>query len=199
MAKPPLAFQQLATFLRKLPGVGTKTAERYAFALLDWDPTSLQNLSHSIGTFLQKMQKCSHCLCLKGDELCMFCDKPREDPNTLCIVASPKDIYPLEETGAFRGLYHVLEGLFSPIQGRHACTIDIKRLRHRVEKHHITDILLALDATLDGDATALLLKQEMQTWNVSLSRLAFGLPIGSALEYTDPGTLARALLGKHPF
>lgn len=199
MAKPPASFQYLVNILRKLPGVGGKTAERYAFALLDWEEQALSQFAHSLDSLPKKVKKCPTCFCLQGDEPCSFCDIQKRNPQILCIISSAKDVYPIEETRTFQGIYHVLEGLFSPLQGKTAGGINIERLKKRVIDNRVTDVILALDSTLEGDATSLFLKQEMSNWNVSISRLASGLPLGSSLEYIDPGTLTRAFLGRHQF
>ncbi|MBM3198604.1 MAG: recombination protein RecR [Chlamydiae bacterium] len=199
MTKPPLPFQHLVAILRKLPGVGAKTAERYAFALLDWEEHTRHALAEALSTLSQRMTKCSTCFCLQGDTACEFCNQDKRDSHTLCIISSAKDVYPIEETQIFRGIYHVLEGLFSPLQGKGASLINMKRLHERIKQHQVTHVILALDSTLEGDATSLFLKQEMAEWNISISRLAFGLPLGSSLDYIDPGTLTRAFLGRSPF
>lgn len=117
----------------------------------------------------------------------------------LCIVSQPKDVYPIEETKAFRGLYHVLGTTFSPLYGREAEGIDLTKIRNRIISNGVKDVILAFDSTLEGDATALYLKEEMKDWNVLISRPAFGIPLGSPLDYVDPGTLTRALLGRNRF
>jgi recombination protein RecR len=198
-SKIPLPLQTLMTLLRKIPGVGAKSAERYAFQLLEWEESSLALLAQSIGTLRSLVISCPECHCLKAGVCCDFCQSDKRDTKTLCIVSSAKDVYPIEDTQTFRGLYHVLEGLFSPLEGFDASRIDTAEIRKRVDQHGIQDILLALDSTIEGDATALFLKEEMKHWNVTISRLAFGIPLGSALDYVDPGTLARALLGRHTF
>ena len=199
MSKLPSSMQNLIALLRKLPGVGSKTAERFSFHLLEWDETSLQFFSTLLASLQKNIQKCSTCHCLKGNEPCDFCNTSKRDPSILCIVSSAKDIYPLEETRTFNGLYHVLEGLFSPIQGKGLNQINLEKIKQRILKNEIKDVILALDSTLEGDATSLFLKEEMKDWNVSISRLAFGLPVGSSLDYVDSGTLARAFLGRHNF
>lgn len=199
MSRIPPSLQNLMTLLRKIPGVGSKTAERYAFHLLDWENHSLELLSNTIGTLKSTVQTCSECHCLKGEAACDFCHPDKRETHTLCIVSSARDVYPIEETRTFRGLYHVLEGLFSPLQGFNANKINIQSIKDRIDKHEIRDVILALDSTVEGDATALFLREEMQNWNVTISRLAFGIPLGSALDYVDAGTLARALLGRHKF
>lgn len=199
MSKLPSALQKLIYHLRRLPGVGSKTAERYAFRLIEWDKDALMGLSESLKNLSTEVEYCPTCSCLKGELECEFCDERKRDTSSLCIVSHAKDIYPIEETRAFRGLYHVLGGIFSPLQGKGVEEIDLTKIHIRVQKHGITDVLLALDSTLEGDATALFLKEEMQNWNVSISRLAFGIPVGSSLDYVDAGTLTRALLGRHRF
>lgn len=199
MAKFPTPIQKLIALLRKLPGVGGKTAERYAFHLLDWEPGTLSLLAQTLASVQKEVSFCPNCFCLKGEFSCEFCNVNTRQTDVLCIVSSARDVYPIEETRAFKGLYHVIGGLFSPMQGNSMEKIDVQKIKKRVQEHNIRDIILALDSTLEGDATALLLKEEMQHWNVSVSRLASGIPLGSALDYVDAGTLARALIGRHQF
>src|SRR5690349_20174349 len=117
MAKFPLPIQRLIAILRKLPGVGGKTAERYAFCLLEWDANSVDLFMRSLEGLQKQLSFCEECCCLKGDAPCEFCDTAKRHTEVLCIVSSAKDVYPIEETGAFKGLYHVLGSLFSPMQG----------------------------------------------------------------------------------
>jgi len=199
MTRLPSSLERLIDQLRKLPGVGAKTAERYAFRLMEWKTESVLALAQSLAALHQELRYCSVCHCLQDTKPCTLCDPNHRDPSSLCIVAYAKDIYPIESTKAFKGMYHALGALFSPIMGQNAETIDLYKIQKRVEEHSIQDIILAFDATLDGDATALFLKEEMKDWNVNISRLAFGIPLGSSLDYVDPGTLTRALLGRHRF
>lgn len=199
MSKLPLPLQKIISQLRKLPGVGAKTAERYAFNLMEWDTYSLDLLATTIASIRKEITPCPTCYCLKGTLPCEFCNKDKRDPHTLCIVSSPKDIYPLEETRIFQGFYHVIGTLFSPLQGNGVEKINLEEIKKRIELTGVKNVILALDSTLEGDATALFLKEEMKNWNVSISRLAFGIPMGSSLEYVDAGTLARAFIGRHDF
>lgn len=199
MSKLPAALQKLTMQLRKLPGVGSKTAERYAFQLLEWEPASLDLLAKTLQTLSKEIYPCPTCHCLKGLENCEFCDPEKREPTSLCIVSHSKDVYPIEETRTFKGLYHVLGSLFSPIHGHGRELINLEKLENQIKKNGVKDVILALDSTVEGDATALFLKEEMKTWNVSISRLAFGMPLGSSFDYVDPGTLARALLGRQHF
>lgn len=199
MLKLPPPLQKLIAQLRKLPGVGAKTAERYAFQLLEWETPSIHLLSETIQSLHKEISTCPSCNCLKGITPCEFCSSETRETHILCIVSCVKDVYPIEETRAFKGLYHVVEGLFSPLQGNTAEKINLTKIKNRIESLKIKDVILALDSTLEGDATALFLKEELKHWNVSISRLAFGIPMGSSFEYVDSGTLARAFLGRHQF
>jgi recombination protein RecR len=189
----PEDLLSLIAHLKKLPGVGTRTAERFAFELLSWDPHSLSLLSDTLKTLHEKISPCPTCGCLTDQGLCQFCSSAR-DQTSLCIIASPRDAYALEETHSYRGLYHVIEHLLSPLDNRHAATLRLDRIESRLGP--IREVIIALDSTLEGDTTALYLKNALARPNLSISRLAFGLPMGTTLEYTDTTTLARSLLGR---
>ncbi len=192
MNYPPYLLK-IIDALRGLPGVGPKTAERYAFQLLEWPENRLAELGELIKEFPNEIKFCEECGALIDEDLCTFCLR---QVTTLCIVGSPKDLYSIEETGSYRGLYHVLEGLLSPLEGRGPELLRLDRLRLRITTLSIQEVIIALDSTLEGDATALFLKQELGPL-VPTSRLAFGLPLGAPLEHVDPGTLSQALTGRH--
>lgn len=189
MAFPPYLLKVIDA-LKGLPGVGSKTAERYAFQMLDWRPNRLQELSELIKEIPMHLKFCNACGSLMGDQPCTFCNRIS---HTLCIVATPKDVFAIEETGSFDGLYHVLGGLLSPLEGRGPEVLKLEKLQERIESLNIQEVIIALDSTLEGDATALYLKDVL---SITTSRLAFGLPMGSPLDYVDPGTLSRALTGR---
>ncbi len=191
--KLPADLLSLIAHLKKLPGVGTRTAERFAFELLLWEKEPLASLSHSLKEFQEKIPTCSTCGCLTDQGDCAFCKN--RDHTSLCIIASAREAFAIEETG-YRGLYHVIEHLLSPLDGRHANTINLDRIAKRIQKQHIQEVIIALDSTLEGDTTALYLKNHLSQPHLSISRLAFGLPVGSSLEYIDGSTLARALQGR---
>jgi len=199
MSKYPLALQQLIASLKMLPGVGSKTAERFAFHLLTRPSESLEELSEVIATLKIKIQNCPECHCLMDKEVCEFCDINKRDSSLLCIISSPKDAYAIEETHTFRGLYHVLGSLLSPLDGRTAERLNLPQLVDRISHLKIKEVIVALDSTLEGDATALYLKEQLGKLGIPVSRLALGLPMGSPLEYVDVGTLTRALLGRQIF
>lgn len=197
MTHYPSAINRLIQLLKKLPGVGTRTAERFAFHLLDWKGSDLEALSTSLHSLKQEVKQCNICNCFEEEGVCPFCTSAACDPTKLCIIASPKDVYLIDETGVFKGLYHVLGGLLSPIQGRMATHLNLENLWKRIEEPSlIKEVILALDSTLEGDTTSLFLKEQLQKRGVTVSRLAFGIPMGSPLDFIDGGTLARALAGR---
>lgn len=194
MHKFPEDLLSLVAHLKKLPGVGTRTAERFAFEFLSWEPSMLKALGETLIGLREKIPPCSVCGCLTDKGVCRFCKN--RDSHSLCILSSARDAYAVEETGAYKGLYHVIEHLLSPLDGRHANTIRLDRIEKRIEEHQISEIIIAFDSTLEGDTTALYLKNHLARPNLSISRLAFGLPVGSSLEYIDGGTLSRAFAGR---
>jgi recombination protein RecR len=199
MAKYPFPLAQLLAFLKKLPGVGTKTAERFAFQFLNWQESELQCFSAILAQLKKTITQCSDCHCLTDNNNCPFCHNALRDKTQLCIIASPRDAYSLEETGAYRGLYHVLGGLLSPLDGKTPDHLNLEKLKKRLGILQIKEIIIALDSTLEGDTTSLFLKEQIQEWGFPVSRLAFGLPIGSSLDFVDGSTLARALTGRQNF
>lgn len=194
MHKFPEDLLSLVAHLKKLPGVGTRTAERFAFELLTWDPSQLKALGETLTDLPQKVPPCPTCGCLSDRGTCRFC--LNRETTSLCLLASPRDAYAIEETGTYRGLYHVIEHLLSPLDGRHTSTLRLDRIETRIAQHNISELIIAFDSTLEGDTTALYLKKHLTRPNLSISRLAFGLPVGSTLEYIDGGTLSRALSGR---
>jgi recombination protein RecR len=192
--KYPNDLLTLIAHLKKLPGVGSRTAERFAFEFLTWDAESLTSFSDTLQSVQQNIPPCPTCGCLTDRGACRFCHN--RDTASLCLLASPRDVYALEETGIYKGLYHIIEHLLSPLQGRHTHTLRLDRIEQRLASHPIRELIIAFDSTLEGDTTALYLKKALARPNLSISRLAFGLPVGSTLQYIDGGTLTRALTGR---
>lgn len=200
MAKYPIELITLIAFLRKLPGVGTKTAERFAFQFLSWPEEDLKKVSILMNNLKENIQYCSECGCIKtANASCNFCDNPQRQTNMLCIISSPKDAYAIEETHAYKGYYHVLNNLLSPIEGKSIEERDLVKLKQRIDRRKITEVVIALDSTLEGDATSLYLKDQLSIPHLTISRLALGIPMGSSLEYIDGGTLSRAFIGRNSF
>ena len=197
--KYPPTLLSLMSILKKLPGVGSKTAERFAFQLFTWQESQLKEFSSHLLSLKEKICACSECGCLSEDNSCPFCHGIERSKKSLCIVSSPKDVFIIEESRSYHGLYHVLSTLFSPIDGKMPEKEEIDKLKKRILDLQVEEIILALDATLEGDATALYLKDELKAYDLKATRLAFGIPIGSSLEYVDGTTLARALLGRQSF
>lgn len=187
---------KLIDVLKKLPGIGIKSAERFAFHLLDWPEEKLSEMSQVIKDIKINLKFCFECGSLKGEEPCRFCDLSRRNQEYLCIVATPKIIFSVEETCEYRGLYHVIGELLSPIHQTTPPLARIDRLKNRIQTLDVKEVIIALDSTLEGDATALYLKRELKSFEVKISRLALGLPLGSPLDYIDGGTLARALIDR---
>lgn len=198
MPKYPKALASLIQYLKKLPGVGQKTAERFAFQIFSWREEDAKNLSSLLGNLHDSISICNECGCLMEENICRLCDINLRNTDVICVVSSPKDIYPVEEMRSFTGLYHVLGGLLSPIEGIQIEKLRIKALEERIQKYAIQEIILAFDSTIEGDATALYVKKIFQESPIHISRLALGLPMGSSLDYIDGGTLMKAFAGRQP-
>lgn len=198
MNKYPKHLLSLITHLQKLPSVGKKTAERFAFQLLEWNRDDLLNLGNTLNTLKEKIPYCEECGCLMEEFTCTFCKSKNRDQCSICIIASPRDAYAIEGTGNFLGLYHVLGTLLSPLEGRTSDQLNLPHLTKRILSLGVKEVILALDSTIEGDATALFLKEELNSKDIKISRLAFGLPIGSSLDFIDEGTLSQALSGRQP-
>lgn len=197
MRYPP-TLQKLVEVLKRLPGVGSKSAERYAFHLLTWDKSFIEEFASTLNEVPFKLERCKECGALSESD-CALCSNPARDTKQLCVVAGFKDVFAIESTQEYRGLYHVLGGLLSPLDKRGPEKLGLPKLIDRIERLQCEEILLALDSTLEGDATALFLKKELERSGIKLSRLAFGMPMGSSLEFVDNGTLAKALVSRSGF
>ena len=201
MIRYPKNILTIIAYLKKLPGVGTKTAERFAFELIKWNNSELSLFGNLISVIKENLKTCEKCGCLIEDNICLFCDSNRRQKNIICIIASPKDAYSIEETNSYYGLYHVIDNLISPMDGLNIDEINIEKLERRIT-NDVKEVIIALDATLEGDATALFIKNRLKNLkniNISISRIAFGLPVGSSFEYIDGGTLAKAFIGRQNF
>lgn len=199
MLKYPKDLLTLIAHLKKLPGVGKKTAERYAFHLLGWKGKDLHEFADGVATLKEKVQACLDCGCLMDRVRCTFCDQERRDRTQMCIIASPRDVYAIEETGNYRGMYHVLGALLSPLDGKTPESLNLPHLMTRLDQLETQEVILALDSTIEGDATSLYLKDGFVKQGIEVSRLAFGLPLGSSLDFVDEGTLSQAFSGRQKF
>lgn len=192
----PEHLLKLITVLKKLPGIGNKSAERFAFHLIDWPEEKHLEMAQTIQDIKKKLKCCPECGSLSEEPPCLFCDTKKRDPTILCVVGSPKDVFLIEETHEYKGLYHVLGALLSPI---HGVVPNLDKIKERVKSLGVQEVIIALDSTLEGDATALYLKKELSSLAITTSRLALGLPVGSSLDFIDGGTLARAFSGRRTY
>ncbi len=194
----PEPLQNLITALERLPGIGPKSASRLAFFLLRAPEDISQQLADSLIALKQNTAFCPECynIMLAGRERCEICDSHARDESVICVVEEPLDVIALERIGAYKGKYHVLHGVLSPIEGIGPDDLKIKPLLARVALGQAKEIILATNPSMEGDATALYLRQQLLPSGVHITRLARGLPVGGDLEYADQNTLLRALSGR---
>ncbi|MBN2025972.1 MAG: recombination protein RecR [Actinobacteria bacterium] len=191
---PPIA--RLVEELSRLPGVGPKTAQRLAFHLLKVPREEADSLAQAIVEARDKVTFCTRCFNFASGELCEYCLDERRDPTLVCIVERPQDIVAIERTGEFRGLYHVLGGAISPIDGIGPEELKIRELMERVRRDEIREVIAATNPRVEGEATAIYLANLLKPLGVRVMRIASGLPVGGDLEYADEVTLGRALKGR---
>lgn len=194
----PESIQSLINALERLPGIGPKTASRLAFFLLRAPAEVSLDLAKALSGLKENTALCQECWNITGAgrERCEVCADPRRDASMLCVVEDALDVLNLERTGAFPGKYHVLQGVLSPIEGIGPESLKIAALIARVRAGGIREVILATNPTMEGDATALYLSQQLQPLGVRVTRLGLGLPVGGDLEYADQNTLLRALSGR---
>jgi recombination protein RecR len=189
-------LEALITALKKFPGVGEKTATRYAFHILNAGNEEIQELITTVTDVKEKLKLCSRCFHLTDVDPCALCSDPRRDPSRLLVVETPVDLMAMEKAGHFRGLYHVLQGVLSPLDAIGPEDIRVAELVERVTRDEITEVILALNPTVEGESTAAYIRDRLRDTNVTVFRIAYGIPIGGSLEYADPLTLSRALDNK---
>ena len=189
-------MQDLIDELGRLPGVGPKGAQRIAFHLLQSDPEDVRRLVHALTEVSEKVRFCVVCGNVSADEQCRICRDPRRDPAILCVVEEPKDVVAIERTREFRGRYHVLGGAISPIDGIGPDDLRIRELLARLRDGVVTELILATDPNLEGEATATYLARLVKPMGIRVTRPASGLPVGGDLEYADEITLGRAFEGR---
>lgn len=197
--KYPSHLLKVIQVLKRFPGVGTRSAERLAFHLLEWPENTLEEFCEIIRAIPHALKQCDACGCLIDESKCAFCSEHRQTTGVMCVIAHPRDAFSIEATGEYKGLYHVLGGVLSPLDGIHSEKLSLPKLKERLRMHGTQEVIIALDSTLESDATALYLKQELEIFGIQISRLAFGLPMGSTLDYIDGGTLTRAFCGRARF
>jgi recombination protein RecR len=186
-------LENLIKQFQKLPGIGPRSAERIAFHLLRVSNEEASELAGAIRDLKLKLRHCSVCFNLTDDDPCSICRNPKRDHSLICVVEQPKDLATIEATGVFGGVYHVLMGHLSPMEGIGPEHLTISALMERIEKGDVKEVIMATNPTLEGDGTALQIGEMLASKGVKVSRLARGLAVGSQLEYTSKATLADAL------
>jgi recombination protein RecR len=184
---PPI--ERLVASLKRLPGIGEKSASRLAFHLLSAPDASVQELAHAIERLKREIVLCEQCFDLTAESPCEICRDPRRDPSVLCVVEEPADLAAIEKSGRFRGRYHVLGGAFSPIDGVGPDELRIAELEERVPRDGIEEVVLATNPNAEGDATAHYISEQLRPTGVRLTRIAYGMPLGGDLEYADHVTV----------
>lgn len=192
----PQAIKSLVEQFSQLPGIGTKTAERFVFYLLKKNPEELKRFAEIINQLKASIQTCSVCQNFAETNPCFICQDHNRDQNTICVVAEPTDLAAIEKTGDYRGLYHVLNGVLNPIEGITPDRLKIEELIKRIKEKKPKEIILALNPDIEGEATSLYLNKLLKALDVKVTRLAKGLPLGSDLEYADQATLSSALANR---
>jgi recombination protein RecR len=190
------AVQDLIDELGRLPGVGPKGAQRIAFHLLAAEPGDVERLAATLIRVKNEVKFCSICGNVAEADVCRICNDPRRDPAIICVVEEPKDVVAIERTREFRGRYHVLGGAISPIDGVGPDDLRIRELLGRLRDGTVTELILATDPNLEGEATATYLARLLNPMGLTVTRLASGLPVGGDLEYADEVTLGRAFSGR---
>lgn len=185
--------------LSKLPGIGQKTALRLALHLLRQEPEVAVELGNAISEMRQNIRYCSKCHNISEQEVCPICSSSRRDPSKICVVESVKDVLTIEATHEFNGLYHVLGGVISPLDGISPSDLEIESLVSRVREDNIEEVILALNPTIEGDTTNFYIFRKLSDTGVRISILARGISIGNELEFTDELTLGRSILNRVPF
>ena len=199
MAEIPASLTRVMEELGRLPGIGPKTAQRLSFYLLRAPRESVERLAAALVEVKARIRFCADCFFIAEAERCAICLSPRRDRSLLCVVEEPLDVLAIERTGEYHGLYHVLQGALSPIDGVGPAELRIAELLARLGREPFSEVILATDPDMEGEATAAYLGQQLAGRGVKASRLAHGLPVGGELEYADELTLARAFSGRRAF
>ena len=192
----PKAIAALIEQFQKFPSVGPKSAQRMAFYLLRMPTADVENFAKAIIEAKHNTQTCDVCFNLSSTSPCEICSSSQRDKSVICVVSETKDLIAIEKTNEYRGLYHVLQGLISPMDGIGAEDIRIKELLTRLTNDEVQEVILALSPSVEGEATSLYLTKLIKPFGIKITRIAFGLPVGADLEYADEVTLARAIEGR---
>ena len=189
-------LERLVEQFSKFPGIGRKGATRMAYQVLSMDAKEAAELANAIQEAHTRLHRCRICQDYTEQEVCRICSSPKRDPSVICVVESPRDVTAFERTREYNGLYHVLHGLISPMDGIGAEQLCVKELLARLQDGTVKEVIMATNPTVEGEATALYLAKLIKPLGIRTTRLAYGLPVGSSLEYADETTLYRALSGR---
>lgn len=193
-------LSHLAAYFKQLPGIGEKTAFRLAFHILTLPEHNVAGFATELNRAKKEIRSCETCYNISSEKHCEICeDSSRVQSATLCVVSEPKDVWTLEKTNVFKGLYHVLGGLISPLDGVHPEMLRIKELIERIKVGNFTELILAINPTVEGDVTMLYLNDVLAKFDLKVTKLAYGLPVGSEMEYADQMTLQKSLQGRISF
>lgn len=190
--KYPESFSLLLENFRKLPGIGEKSAERFLYSVLEMDNDEVKDFAKNLVNCKKKVKKCEICNHLTENNICSICENNSRDSKVLCVVEEPKNVFLFEKMGNYNGKYHILNGLISPIDGINPEDIDIKGLLRRVDKN-VDEIIIALNPNINGETTSLYIKKLLEGKKIKISRLSYGIPLGTDIEYLDPLIIEKAL------
>ena len=196
---PSALLEKAVNEFAKLPGIGRKTAMRLVLHLLRQDETTVESFAHALTTLKHEVKYCKVCHNISDTDVCRLCSNPQRDASTICVVENIQDVMAVENTQQFRGLYHVLGGVISPMDGIGPSDLEIESLVKRVEAGGVKEVILALSSTMEGDTTNFYIFRKLAKCNVKLSIIARGISIGDELEYTDEVTLGRSIVNRTPF
>lgn len=197
MSNNIIPLTELISQFERLPGIGKKTAQRLAYSILEQPPERAEKFAEALVNARRKIHFCKVCQAFTDLEVCSICDDIRRDKSVICVVAEPKDVMAFERTREFSGVYHVLHGVISPLDGIGPEQLRIKELMARLSDGSIKEIIMATNPTVEGEATASYISRLVKPMGVKVTRLAYGIPVGGDLEYADEFTLARALEGRN--
>ena len=189
----PEEFNELMENFKKLPGIGDKTAERYVYAIDEMNEEIVKKFSDSLLNFKKKIKRCSVCGHITNQELCNICSSDSRDKSTICVVEDSKSVFMFEKTGKFKGVYHVLGGLISPIDDVNPEDINISSLINKRISSEVKEVILSLNPSVEGEMTSLYIKKLLEDKDIKVSRLSYGLPVNADIEYLDPLTIIRAI------
>lgn len=197
MANNIVPLTELIAQFERLPGIGRKTAQRLAYSILEQPPERAEKFAEALINARKKIHFCKVCQGLTDKEVCDICDDSRRDRSVICVVAEPKDVMAFERTREYVGVYHVLHGVISPLDGIGPDQLRIKELMARLGSGEVSEIIMATNPTVEGEATASYISRLVKPMGIKVTRLAYGIPVGGDLEYADEFTLARALEGRN--